>query len=61
MIEISDAERLARAVLLWHRGGPWSAEDREMWRHYTGSDDATTKVLCDLARRVRAAEEVTPR
>lgn len=56
MIEISDAEKLARAVLLFHRGGPWSDTDRELWRHYTGSDDATTRSLCDLARRVMRAE-----
>lgn len=61
MIAISDAERLARAVLLFHRGSPWSAVDREMWRHYTGSDEATTKALCDLARRVRRSEETVKR
>jgi hypothetical protein len=49
---ISLPERLARAVLLFHRGGPWTDQDREVWRTLTGEDDATTRVLCDLARRV---------
>jgi hypothetical protein len=44
-------DRLARVVLLFHRGGPWSDEDRATWRNLTGEDEATTKVLCDLARR----------
>jgi hypothetical protein len=47
-----NADRLARAVLLFHRGGPWSEADRATWRKLTGEDEATTKVLCDLARRV---------
>jgi hypothetical protein len=54
---ISDAEKLARAVLLFHRGGEWTPYDREMWVVLTGQSDATTKTLCDLARKVRAAEE----
>jgi hypothetical protein len=45
-------QTLARAVLLFHRGGPWTPVDQESWRSYTGSDEATTKVLCDLARRL---------
>jgi hypothetical protein len=56
VIEISQAERLARAVILFFRGGPWSEQDRELWRHYTGSDDATTRTLCDLARRIEREE-----
>ena len=55
--EISDAEKLARAVLLFYRDGPWTTCDRETWEQLTGSDDATTRTLCDLARRVRADEE----
>jgi predicted NUDIX family NTP pyrophosphohydrolase len=43
--------RLAGAVLLFHRGGPWTERDRATWRSLTGEDEATTKVLCDLARR----------
>jgi len=54
---MSDAERLAKAVLLFHRGGPWFDRDRELWSALTGEREATTKVLCDLARRIRATEE----
>jgi hypothetical protein len=45
-------ERLARAVLLFHRSGPWTPEDRQMWTALTGEAEATTKALCDLARKV---------
>jgi hypothetical protein len=44
--------KLALAVVLFHRGGPWTPVDQERWRSYTGSDEATTKVLCDLARKL---------
>lgn len=54
--DLSDAALLARAVLLYHRGGPWTAEDAGTWLGLTGSPEATTRALCDLARRVRAAE-----
>lgn len=56
-VKISDAERLARAVLLFHRGGEWTLEDRITWHALTGTDESTTRTLCDLARHVRAAEE----
>jgi hypothetical protein len=56
---MTGAEKLARAVLLFHRGdGEWTAWDREVWKELTGSDDATTRTLCDLARKVRAVEEI---
>jgi hypothetical protein len=48
---VTELERLARAVLLFHRGGPWTEADRYAWRGLTGEDEATTKVLCDLARQ----------
>lgn len=54
---MSDAEKLARAVLMFFNGKPWSIEDARMWKDVTGQDDATTRVLCDLAREVKAAEE----
>jgi hypothetical protein len=57
MAAISDSERLARAVLLFHRGGRWTAGDTEMWETLTGELQVTTKVLCNLARRVRKNEE----
>jgi hypothetical protein len=60
MAKISGAERLARAVLLFHRGGAWSAWDREVWQALTGTTEATTRTLCNLARQVRDAEERKP-
>ena len=57
MATLSDAERLARAVLLFHRGAPWTDHDREVWQALTGESEATTRVLCELARAVRHREE----
>jgi hypothetical protein len=54
---MTDLERLARAVLLFHHGGPWRDADREVWLKLTGQYDATTKVLCDLAREVLAQRD----
>jgi hypothetical protein len=51
------AERLARALLLFHRGSPWTADNGAEWHALTGSYDATTKVLCDLAREILADEQ----
>ena len=51
------AATLARAVLLFHRGGRWALEDRMQWLELTGSKDATTKVLCGLARRLLDRED----
>jgi len=50
------SEKLARAVLLFHRGGPWTEADRATWLELTGSDEATTVTLCDLARRIAAED-----
>jgi hypothetical protein len=46
----SSVERLAKAVILFHYGGPWHAEQQEEWEKLTGTKDATTKNLCDFAR-----------
>jgi hypothetical protein len=59
MREISDAERLARAVLLFHRGGPWRGVDRNEWAMLTDNEEATTTVLCDLARRILEAADAS--
>jgi hypothetical protein len=45
-------ERLARAVLLFYQPGPWSKARQREWRELTGSDEATTRALGTLARRV---------
>jgi hypothetical protein len=43
---------LARAVLLFFSAGPWTPEHQRRWKELTGQDNATTKVLGDLAREV---------
>jgi hypothetical protein len=49
---MTDTERLARAVLLFHRGGAWTVQDREDWQVLTGKRDCTTRALCDFARQI---------
>ena len=39
-------------VLLFHRGGAWTAQDGEKWTRITGSSLASTKSLCDHIRDV---------
>ena len=38
------------AVLLFHSGREWDATARREWLRLVGAPDATTKVLCDVAR-----------
>lgn len=49
---MTDLERLACAILLFHRGGPWTWDDHAQWRALTGSPLASTRTLCNLAREV---------
>jgi hypothetical protein len=53
-LPMTSAERLAEAVLMFHRGGQWTQEDRHRWTALTGSEDATTRALCDFARAIQA-------
>lgn len=64
----SDNERLkrerdqlanvAKALLLFHRSGPWTLEMRAEWDRLTGRehyfDDVTSRSLCDFARAALA-------
>jgi hypothetical protein len=61
MAKLSLAERLARAVLLFHRVGHWTDHNREVWLALTGKPDTTTRVLCELARELRNHEEAKVR
>lgn len=57
-VRLSPAARLAQAVLLFHGPPPWTKEQRLMWQSLTGEASATTRALCDFARRVlRGGEE----
>ena len=49
---MTDAERLARAVLLFHSNGMWSTTKQSELQWLTNQTEATTKTLCDLARRI---------
>jgi hypothetical protein len=57
-VEMSDAEKLARAVLMFYQGVTWGENERETWLMLTGSEEATTRTLGNLARKVRAQEEM---
>jgi hypothetical protein len=46
-----------KLVLRFHSGRPWTNDDRAKWRELTGSDEATTKVMCDHIRKVIPSEE----
>jgi hypothetical protein len=49
-VRMTPTKKLAHAVLLFHRGGEWTDQDRALWQQYTGTNEATTKALCDFAR-----------
>lgn len=50
-----------RAVLLFHDAAPWGAAKRAEWLRITGTAEATTRTLCDHARRVLAAGSCRPK
>jgi hypothetical protein len=47
------------AVLLFHSTSPWDDEKRRRWRRLAESEEATTKVLCDLVRRALGQPKLT--
>lgn len=47
--------KVAQAVLLFHRGGEWTVDDRAEWTKLTGATECTTKALCDFSRAQMAA------
>ena len=51
-------ERLARAVLLFFRGGPWTDDDRAVWESMTGYPTPTAATLCEFAREVLSDERM---
>lgn len=50
-----DLDAVAEALLLFHGGGDWNETRAARWKVLTGSEEATTKALCDFARAVRAS------
>jgi hypothetical protein len=51
-VQVGLAMQVAQAILLFHKGGPWTVEDTKRWETLTGSCNVTTRELCNLARRV---------
>ena len=45
---------VAEATALFHSGGEWDDTKRLRWVQLTGSEEATTKALCDFARATLA-------
>jgi hypothetical protein len=48
--EINRLKNALALVLLFHSGQPWSVESGEQWQAITGSNNATTKGMCDHIR-----------
>lgn len=59
--EIERLRKFARAVLLYHGAPSWTEKEKREWSELTGNRDATTRVLCDLARAVLTASCETPK
>ena len=55
---VTGTERLARAVLLFFRGGHPSENDRAVWEVMTGRSAMTAATLCEFAREVLADERM---
>jgi hypothetical protein len=51
---MSEAEKLARMVLMFYAPGPWSATNKEEWSLCAGNREVTTRALGDQARKVIA-------
>jgi hypothetical protein len=51
---MTGVELLARAVLLFHKGGAWTPDNMAEWEIVTDSSEVTAEVLCDVAREVLA-------
>lgn len=50
MVAAPDLLDAARAALLFHSASPWDVEKAAEWKRLTGSDDATTRALCEFLR-----------
>jgi hypothetical protein len=57
---MSDAERLARAVLLFFSDPPWTPEKRAEWTELTGNYECTGVTLCNLAREMTPTPGAKP-
>jgi hypothetical protein len=48
---LAEARRALELPLIFHSGGYWSSELRSRWSEITGTEEATTKIMCDTIRR----------
>ncbi len=48
-----------RATLLFYKVGAWTATDAALWLILTGSEDASTRNLCDTVRAALAKAGVS--
>jgi hypothetical protein len=51
---MTDGERLARAVLMFHDRQPWTTERLDQWQDITGHRSTRKDVLDELARKIIA-------
>lgn len=62
LVELSEWNtRLRDALmlpLLFHAGGPVTTEMRDQWKGITGSDEMTTRVMCESIRVLLAADQI---
>jgi hypothetical protein len=56
VVNISNAEKLARMIIMFYRP-KLTDDDRRLWHEMCGNRDITTKVLGDMARVVLKEEE----
>lgn len=50
---LNHLDRLIDAVLLFHHGGTWTAENQAQWLSVTGKPNCSSRALCDFAREIR--------
>jgi hypothetical protein len=43
-----------RLPILFHQGGEWTKEHQAEWLWITGTTEATSRVMCDTIRALRA-------
>lgn len=54
---MNDAVRLAKALLMFYSSQWWTYEIRQEWEQLTGTKEATTVNLCNLAREILRKHE----
>jgi hypothetical protein len=55
---IRELEAALRAVLLFHGASQWTPDVCSDWKELTGTDEATTRTLCDTVRAALGKLEI---